>query len=118
MKKRKMHVPLLARIVIAIALGILFGNIFPAAVSRIFITFNALFSQFLGFIIPLIIVGLVTPAIADLGRGAGKMLLITVAIAYVDSVASGLMSYLVSANIFPKLMTLPQELAQQLRQTT
>jgi Na+/H+-dicarboxylate symporter len=104
MKKRKMHVPLLARIVIAIALGILFGNIFPAAVSRIFITFNALFSQFLGFIIPLIIVGLVTPAIADLGRGAGKMLLITVAIAYVDSVASGLMSYLVSANIFPKLI--------------
>lgn len=104
MKNRKIHVPLLARIVIAIALGIMLGNALPVPVSRIFITFNGLFSQFLGFIIPLIIVGLVTPAIADLGRGAGKMLLITVIIAYVDSVASGVMSYFVSANVFPNLI--------------
>ena len=43
--------------------------------------------------IPLIIVGLVAPAIADLGSGAGKLLLVTVAIAYADTILAGLLSY-------------------------
>lgn len=104
MKGKRIHVPLLARIVIAIALGIALGNILPEAAGRAFMTFNALFGQFLGFIIPLIIIGLVTPAIADLGRGAGTMLLATVLIAYFDSVASGFLSFLVSDNVFPHLI--------------
>jgi hypothetical protein len=34
----------------------------------------------------LIIVGLVTPAIADIGSKAGKMLIVTVAIAYISTI--------------------------------
>lgn len=67
---RKVHIPLLGRIIIAIILGVICGNIFNEPLVKIFITFNSLFSQFLGFMIPLIIVGLVTPAIADIGKGA------------------------------------------------
>ena len=57
-------------IAIAIALGVLCGFVFPDPLTRIFITFNGLFGQFLGFAIPLIIVGLIAPAIADLAQRA------------------------------------------------
>ena len=59
---------LLPRIVIAIVMGILIGNVLPEGWVRVFVTFNYVFSQFLGFLIPLIIIGLVTPAIADIGK--------------------------------------------------
>ena len=62
MKRIKM--PLLARIILAILLGVIFGNLFNEAAVRAFLTFNGIFSQFLGFMIPLIIIGLVTPAIS------------------------------------------------------
>lgn len=90
---RKVHIPLLGRIIIAIILGVICGNIFNEPLVKIFITFNSLFSQFLGFMIPLIIVGLVTPAIADIGKGAGRMLGITVGLAYLDTVVAGLLAY-------------------------
>ena len=95
---------LLTRILIAIALGVGLGMIVPEWAVRLFLTFNGLFSQFLGFAIPLIIVGLVAPAISDLGRGAGKMLLVTVLIAYGSTVFSGLCSYLTGAAIFPSMI--------------
>ncbi len=65
---------LLPRIIIGIAVGIGVGYVAPMWVARICATFNAVFGQFLGFLIPLIIVGFVAPAIADLGKRAGGML--------------------------------------------
>ena len=64
MKKNKFG--LLPRIILAIILGILCGNVFPLPLVRVFETYNSIFSQFLGFMVPLIIVGLVIPAIADI----------------------------------------------------
>jgi len=95
---------LLPKILIAILLGVACGLFFPQVLVRVFATFNAVFSSFLKFLIPLIIVGLVTPAIADIGRGAGKLLAITALIAYVDTVCAGCFSYGVSAALFPKLI--------------
>ena len=95
---------LLPRIIIAIILGVLCGTFFPEWAVRCFVTFNSVFSHFLSFLIPLIIVGLVAPAIADIGRGAGKLLLITAVLAYGDTVFSGFMSYFVSTGIFPSLI--------------
>ena len=69
---KRLKIGLLARIIIAIALGIGFGNVLPGELVRVFVTFNGIFSEFLGFIIPLIILGLVTPAIADIGKEAGN----------------------------------------------
>ena len=96
---------LLAQIIIAIVLGIGAGIISPALPVRIFVTFNGLFSEFLAFIIPLIIVGLVAPAIADIGKGAGKMLAVTALLAYVATLFSGFTSYAVGETFFPKLIT-------------
>ena len=72
---KKISIGLLPRIIIAILLGILFGNFLPIPLVRLFITFNGIFSEYLNFSIPLIIMGLVTIAIADIGKGAGRMLL-------------------------------------------
>ena len=94
---KKFKIGLLPRILIAIVLGIIIGQVFPLGLVRIFETFNAIFSQFLGFCIPLIIVGLVTIAIADIGRGAGKMLLVTVLLAYGCTLLAGF--------LFPSLIT-------------
>ena len=96
---------LLAQIIIAIVLGIGAGIISPALPVRIFVTFNGLFSEFLAFIIPLIIVGLVAPAIADIGKGAGKMLAVTALLAYGATLFSGFTSYAVGETFFPKLIT-------------
>ena len=99
-----MKIGLLGRILIAIALGIALGHVFTLPWVRIFATFNSIFGQFLGFIIPLIILGLVTPAIADIGKGAGKLLLITVGIAYADTVVAAILSYATGSTFFPSLI--------------
>ncbi|MBP7767811.1 MAG: dicarboxylate/amino acid:cation symporter [Prevotella sp.] len=99
-----LHIGLLPRVIIAIILGVALGNVLSEGWVRVFVTFNGLFGQFLGFMIPLIIVGLVTPAIADIGRGAGRLLLLTVAIAYIDTVVSGLLAYGTGSWLFPDMV--------------
>lgn len=101
---KKLHIGLLPRIIIAIALGILLGNFLPGGMVRFFVTFNGIFSEFLNFSIPLIIVGLVTVAIADIGKGAGKLLLITALIAYGATLFSGFLSYFTGVTVFPYLI--------------
>ena len=101
---KRLKIGLLGKIIIAIALGVCFGLFSPVWLVRIFLTFNGIFSQFLGFAIPLIIVGLVTTAIGDIGKGAGKMLLVTVLIAYGSTIFAGMISYLTGASLFPSMI--------------
>ncbi len=95
---------LLPRIIIAIVLGVIIGNVLPEGWVRIFVTFNYVFSQFLGFLIPLIIVGLVTPAVADIGKAAGRLLLLTVGLAYANTIVAGLLGYATGSMLFPMLI--------------
>ena len=103
--KKKFKLGLLPMIIIAILLGVGAGYIFPDWLSRIFVTFNSIFSEFLNFTIPLIIIGFVSPAIAEIGNTAGKMLVATVIIAYVETICSGLISYFTGVAFFPGLIT-------------
>src|SRR5690554_2047227 len=89
---KRLFSSLLFRVFIAIVLGVIFGQVLPESINRIFTTFNAFFGQFLSFSIPLIIMGLIMPAIADLGKGAGKLLLLTALIAYGSTLFSGFRS--------------------------
>lgn len=102
--EKKRRIGLLPRVIIAILLGIALGYFLPAPAVRVFLTFNSIFSQLLGFMIPLIIIGLVTPAIAGIGKGAGKMLLATVVIAYVDTIVAGSLSYGTGSWLFPSMI--------------
>lgn len=92
-------------VLLAIVLGVLFGQFLPQAISRVFFTFNDIFAEFLNFSIPLIIVGLVVPAIADLGKGAGKWLSITAIIAYVSTLFAAFLTYFVAKGVFPHILT-------------
>lgn len=107
---------LLLLIIFAIFAGIVCGWVVNDAVARVFVTFNSFFSNFLGFFIPLIILGLVAPSIADLGKSAGKMLLVTVALAYGVTLSAGFLSYFVSDSLFPSL--LDTEIAEEAMDTT
>lgn len=95
---------LLPRIIAAMALGVGAGYVLPVWAARIFVTFNSLFSAFLGFLIPLLIVGFVAPAIAELGRQAGKMLGVTALIAYAMTFGVGVLAYYTATFSFPLLI--------------
>ena len=97
MEKKKLG--LVPKLIIAIILGILFGQFLPESVCRVVVTASSLFSTFLKFVIPLMIVAYVTMGIADLSQGAGKLLLITVCLAYGSTLIAGTCSYLASALI-------------------
>lgn len=116
LRKRKLHLKLkwglLPGVICAIALGIGCGLFFPDWLVRVALTFNGLFGNFLGFIIPLLIVGLVAPGIAELGRSAGRLLLITTVLAYGFTLASGFFSYGVSEAVFPYLLETSSQTAQ------
>ncbi len=106
---------LLPRVIIAIIVGILAGSFLPE--SRALLTFNEIFSQFLGFFIPILIVGLVTPSIAEIGSGAGRMLAFTALLAYGSTVVAGFISYFTGATIFPALIE-PSTASQLASQST
>ena len=108
---------LLPRIAIAIALGVLIGNVLPEGWIRVFVTFNYVFNQFLGFLIPLIIIGLVVPAIADIGRAAGKLLLLTVGLAYADTILAGLLAFTTGTIVFPSLIDAEASMAVEKAET-
>ena len=101
---KSIRIGLLPRIFIAILLGIVLGQVLPEELSRVFFTFNSLFSEFLDFVIPLIILALVAEAIASIGKGAGLILMLTVALAYGSTVFSGYLAYFTGSTFFPSLI--------------
>ena len=109
--RKKMKLGLLPRIIIAIALGIVCGLFFPGWIVRIFLTVNSLFGNFLNFIIPLLILGLVAPGIADLGKGAGRLLLITALLAYGFTLFSGFFTYFTCDLSYPWLLNTSDKLS-------
>ena len=108
--------PLLAKVLIAIVLGIGCSFFFPEFLNRIFVTINGIFGNFLGFTIPLIILGLVAPGIAELGNGAGKLLAITAAIAYGSTLFAGFFSYFSCELTFPWILDSSASLGDNIAQ--
>lgn len=105
MEKKKIKIGLVPKLIIAIIVGILFGQFLPEGFCRFVVTLSGFFSTFLKFVIPLMILAYVTMGIADLSQGAGKLLLITVALAYGSTLIAGSASYLVSSSLFPHFMS-------------
>ena len=72
MSKKK--IGLVPKLIIGIIAGILIGSFAPEFLVKVLVTASSLFSAFLKFVIPFIIIGFVTAGIADLATGAGKLL--------------------------------------------
>ena len=102
---KKHEIGLVPKLIIAIVIGILIGQFLPESVCRFVVTLSGIFGSFLKFVIPLMILAYVTMGIADLSQGAGKLLLITVVIAYGSTLVAGSGSYLVSSTLFPSFIS-------------
>ena len=102
-KKKKLG--LVPKLIIGIIVGIIIGSYCPAPVIQVLVTISGLFSSFLSFVIPFIIIGFVTAGIADLATGAGKLLGITTAIAYGSTLIAGTLAFTVASTLFPKFIT-------------
>lgn len=96
---------LIPKIIIGIVLGLLIGSFAPVGIARIFTTFSSIFANFLDFVIPLIIVGFIVSGIADLGSGAGKLLGLTVGLAYLFTIVSGSYALIVGKTLLPSIVT-------------
>lgn len=101
---------LIPRMILGILVGILVGLYLPDWFVRITITFSSIFGAFLNFIIPLMILAFVTKGIADLGEGAGKLLGVTVGLAYMSTLIGGSLSYFMANAIFPGFIS-PEQVA-------
>ncbi|MFC2948704.1 dicarboxylate/amino acid:cation symporter [Virgibacillus sediminis] len=95
---------LLIRILVAIILGVTIGSFANEWFIRIFATFNDVFGSFLGFIIPLIILGFIAPGIGSIGRGAGKLLGLTALLAYGSTLLAGVIAFLSASSLYPSLL--------------
>ena len=102
---KKHEIGLVPKLIIAIVIGILIGQFLPESVCRFVVTLSGIFGSFLKFVIPLMILAYVTMGIADLSQGAGKLLLITVLIAYASTLVAGSGSYFVSSTLFPNFIS-------------
>ncbi len=102
---KKHEIGLVPKLIIAIVIGILIGQFLPESVCRFVVTLSGIFGSFLKFVIPLMILAYVTMGIADLSQGAGKLLLITVLIAYGSTLVAGSGSYFVSSTLFPSFIS-------------
>ncbi len=100
----KIKIGLLARIALAIALGILIGSVAPENLVRLLATFNGLFGNFLGFVVPLIIIAFIAPGIAQLGKGSGKLLGLATFFAYSSTLVAGFLALFVGMNILPNFI--------------
>ncbi|WP_335871809.1 dicarboxylate/amino acid:cation symporter [Bacillus sp. 2205SS5-2] len=95
---------LLPKILLGISFGIVVGAFSPQEFVRLLATFNGLFGNFLGFTIPLIIIGFIAPGIGTMGKGAGKLLGVTTVLAYGSTVLAGLLAFTVAKSTFPTLL--------------
>lgn len=108
----KINLGILPKLLLGILIGILVGslgnlfNVSDAPVFRLVIeiaaTFTSLFSTFLQFLIPLLIVSFVAVGLADLGQKANKLFLVTMLLAYCSTVLAGLLAYFFGYAVLPQ----------------
>ncbi len=99
MKKFKDN--LLLKIGLAVLLGFLVGLIAPEGLMKVFVVLKYVFSQLIGFCVPLIILGFIAPSIARMKNSASKMLGIMLALCYFSSVGAALFSMISGYAIIP-----------------
>ncbi|MBW6411037.1 dicarboxylate/amino acid:cation symporter [Clostridium weizhouense] len=103
------NLSLIKRIFLFLISGIVLGLVckhtnilFPI---KILATFSSLFSSFLSFVIPLIIIAFIVPGIASLGKSSGKVLIFTTILSYMSTIISGVLAYFLGVTLLPKLIT-------------
>lgn len=105
----KKKLGLLSKLVIGIITGFVLGSIclkvgieWPISTLK---TFNGIFGNFLSYIIPFIIIAFVAPGIAELGKGASKLLGIATGLAYLSTIIAGTSAFFLGKAILPLILS-------------
>ena len=103
MKKNSFFNSLVFKLILGIIIGIFVGRISGESAIIVINTIKRVMGDLIGYVVPLIILGFITPAIVSLKESAGKILSVTLAICYISSVGAATMSFLAGRAIIPKL---------------
>lgn len=101
--KKSFFNSLLFKLIIAIAIGIFLGNIANEGAIQVISTIKNILSNLINYIVPIIILAFITPAIVSLNESAGKVLSLTLIICYLSSVGAALFSFIAGKAIIPHL---------------
>lgn len=103
MKKNSFFNSLVFKLILGIIIGIFVGRISNESAIIVINTIKRVMGDLIGYIVPLIILGFITPAIVSLKESAGKILSVTLVICYLSSVGAATMSFLAGRAIIPRL---------------
>ena len=100
-EKKGMSLPL--KLLIGIAVGIVFGLFLPESVMTIVVTLKYVLNQLIMFCVPLIVIGFIAPSITKMGSNATRMLMVAIIVAYASTVLATLMSMIAGYVLVPFL---------------
>lgn len=113
----KKKIGLVPRLLAGIVVGLLLGMVVPEFVIRVLATAGSIFGSYLSYLIPLMIVSFVASGIGHLtSGGAGKILLVTVVMAYCSTIVAGSFAYMVDSAVFPSFIT--PEIIENFKETS
>ena len=115
MKKNNILNSLPFRLLLALVIGIIVGlflnksdtSALSVALLNIIVTVKYIVGQFIGFCIPLIIIGFIAPSITRLGSNASRILIVALIIAYVSSIGAALFATASGFLILPHMSITP-----------
>lgn len=93
----------LIKLFIGIALGIIIGMYSNEGIINVIQSIKYILNQVISFMVPLIVLGFIAPAITKMGDKASKMLGVILIIAYASSVCAALFSTIAGYTIIPNL---------------
>ncbi len=74
-----------------------------AGLMQVLVCLHRLMGQFVSFCVPLIVIGFIAPSITKMGENAGRLLGVSLTLAYVSSVLAALMSVIAGYILVPLL---------------
>lgn len=111
MKKNSFFSSLPFKLIVGVALGIIFGLVLNAndthpvasAALNVISSLKYVLNQLIMFCVPLIIIGFIAPSITKLGNSASRMLSVAIVIAYASSLGAALFSMAAGYTLIPHL---------------
>lgn len=94
-----MKLGLIPKLLLGILAGILIGYMAPMAVIKAVSTLGYILGQYVKFVIPLIVIAFVTTGIANFGQRAGRILAVTLGIAYTSTLLGELTGYSIGSAV-------------------
>ena len=76
---------------------------FAANLMQVIVCAHRLMGQFVSFCVPLIVLGFICPSITKMGQNAGRLLGVSLIIAYLSSVLAATMSAIAGYILVPQL---------------